>query len=156
MPVTRRRRIVPAVPAVVWQTVADPHQLPRWWPRVERVEGVDGRGFTEVLRSQKGAIVRADFRIGARHKPQAISWAQDLDGTPFAKLLRAAETQVRLKPAGAGATEVEVRLDQRLQGVSRLGGFLVRRAARKQLDAALAALVELYGGDPDPRAAPPS
>jgi uncharacterized protein YndB with AHSA1/START domain len=129
---------------VVWQTVADPHRLPRWWPRVQRVEGVDGRGFTEVLRSDKGAVVRADFRITARHKPGLVVWSQDVAGTPFARLLRAAETRVRLTPAGDGSTEVELRLEQKLQGVSRLGGFLVRRAARRQLDAALAALVALH------------
>ena len=144
MPSTKRRAVVAAAPPTVWQTVADPHQLPRWWPRVERVEGVDGRGFTEVLRSDKGAVVRADFRIAVKHKPTAIAWAQDLDGTPFAKLLRSSETRVTLTAAGPGATAVEVRLDQKLQGISRLGGFIVRRAARKQLDEALAALVDLY------------
>jgi carbon monoxide dehydrogenase subunit G len=146
VPVTKRRARVGAAPPVVWQTVADPHQLPRWWPRVERVEGVDGRGFTQVLRSDKGAMVRADFRIATKHKPQRIVWAQDVDGTPFAKLLRSSETHVRLAPAADGATDVELRLDQKLQGVSRLGGFLVKRAARRQLDDALAALRELHGG----------
>ena len=146
MPVTRRRGRVAAPPPVVWQTVADPHQLPRWWPRVERVEGVDGRGFTQVLRSDKGAVVRADFRIAVKHKPTAIAWTQELDGTPFAKLLRTAQTQVQLTAAPGEATDVELRLEQKLQGVSRLGGFLVRRAARKQLDGALAALTELHAG----------
>jgi uncharacterized protein YndB with AHSA1/START domain len=135
---------VAAAPPTVWQTVADPHQLPRWWPRVERVEGVDGRGFTEVLRSDKGAVVRADFRIAVKHKPTAIGWTQDLDGTPFARLLRSSETRITLAASGAGATTVELRLDQKLHGVSRLGGFLVRRAARRQLDDALAALIDLY------------
>jgi uncharacterized protein YndB with AHSA1/START domain len=144
MPVTRRRRTVAAPPPVVWQTVADPQQLPRWWPRVERVEGADGRGFTQVLRSDRGAQVRADFRFGDRHKPQKVVWTQDLEGTPFAKLLRAAETCVALTPSGTGETTVELRLDQKLQGISRLGGFLVRRAARKQLDGALDALEALY------------
>jgi uncharacterized protein YndB with AHSA1/START domain len=96
MPVTRRRATVPAAPAVVWQTVADPHQLPRWWPRVERVEGVDGRGFTEVLRSDKGAIVRADFRFGIRQKPRQVTWSQEVEGTPFARLLRLDQALVGL------------------------------------------------------------
>jgi uncharacterized protein YndB with AHSA1/START domain len=142
--VCRRRATVAAGPPTVWQTVADPHQLPRWWPRVERVEGVDGRGFTEVLRSDKGAVVRADFRMAVKHKPTAIAWSQDLDDTPFAKLLRSSETRITLTPAGERATVVELRLDQKLHGVSRLGGFLVKRAARRQLDDALAALVALY------------
>jgi uncharacterized protein YndB with AHSA1/START domain len=144
VPVTRRAATVSETPATVWQTVADPHQLPRWWPRVERVEGVSGSGFTQVLRSDRGALVRADFRVGQRNKPRVVTWEQDLEGTPFAKLLRRAVTTVTLEPAEAG-TRVEVRLEQRLQGISRFGGFMVKRAARKQLDGALEALTGLYG-----------
>ena len=146
MPTARRNAVVPAPPAVVWQTVADPHKLPSWWPRVERVEGVSGSGFTEVLRSDRGALVRADFRIGQRNKPRVVVWSQDLEGTPFARLLSKSDTTVALEPAGGdgSATRVELRLDQRLQGISRFGGFLVKRAARKQLDGALAALVALH------------
>jgi carbon monoxide dehydrogenase subunit G len=154
MPVTRRSTVVAAAPAAVWQTVADPHQLPRWWPRVERVEGVSGSGFTQVLRSDKGALVRADFRVGQRNKPRVVEWSQELEGTPFARLLAKADTVVTLEPAGAGATRVQVRLEQRLQGVSRFGGFMVKRAARKQLDGALGALAALYAADaPAPPAA---
>jgi uncharacterized protein YndB with AHSA1/START domain len=144
VPVTRRTATVAAAPAAVWQTVADPHQLPRWWPRVERVEGVSGSGFTQVLRSDRGALVRADFRVGQRNKPRVMTWEQDLEGTPFARLLRRAVTTVTLEPADGAATRVELRLEQRLQGISRFGGFMVKRAARKQLDGALEALVGLY------------
>lgn len=144
MPVTRRSKVVGAPPSVVWQTVADPHRLPAWWPRVERVEAVTGNSFTQVLRSDRGNMVRADFHVGRRNRPRLVGWTQDLDGTPFAKLLRHAETTVTLEPEGEAATRVEVRLEQRLQGVSRFGGFLVKRAARRQLDGALAALAELH------------
>jgi uncharacterized protein YndB with AHSA1/START domain len=150
MPVTRRSATVAAAPATVWQTVADPHQMPRWWPRVERVEGVSGSGFTQVLRSDRGALVRADFRLGQRNKPRVVAWEQDLEGTPFARLLRRSATTVTLEPDGASgaATRVEVRLEQRLQGISRFGGFLVKRAARKQLDEALGALAGLHAPPP--------
>src|SRR5919112_3762908 len=102
MPATRRSAVVDALPAAVWAIVSDPHQLPRWWPRVERVEGVSGRGFTQVLRSQKGAAVRMDFRIGNRFKPREIAWEQELAGTPFERLVARAETRVTLAPAGEG------------------------------------------------------
>jgi uncharacterized protein YndB with AHSA1/START domain len=148
VPVTRRGAVVAAPPSIVWQTVADPHRLPAWWPRVERVEGVSGTGFTQVLRSDRGALVRADFRVGQRNRPRVVTWSQDLEGTPFARLLSRSETTVTLEAQGADTTRVEVRLEQRLQGISRFGGFLVRRAARKQLDAALAALAELHADGP--------
>jgi uncharacterized protein YndB with AHSA1/START domain len=148
VPVTRRSALVAAPPPVVWQTVADPHRLPSWWPRVERVESISGSGFTQVLRSDRGALVRADFRIGRRNKPRAVTWAQELQGTPFARLLARSETTVTLAPAQDGAaTRVELRLEQRLQGISRFGGFIVKRAARRQLDGALAALVALHDDD---------
>ena len=63
MPTIRRTRVIAAAPERVWATVADPHHLPRWWPRVARVEGVDGRHFTEVLRTDRGKAVRADFTV---------------------------------------------------------------------------------------------
>jgi uncharacterized protein YndB with AHSA1/START domain len=141
MPTTTRRATLDAPPTVVWQTVADPHQLPRWWPRVERVEGVSGQGFTQVMRSKRGALVRADFRIGRRNKPRVIEWSQDVEGTPFASLLKASVTTVTLEDdPGGGGTRVELKLAQKLQGGNRLGGFMVKRAARRQLDAALDAL----------------
>ena len=148
MPVTRCSGVVAAPPSTVWQTVADPNRLPAWWPRVERVERVSGNAFTQVMRSDRGALVRADFRVGQRNRPRVITWAQELENTPFAKLLSKAETTVTLEASGEDATRVEVRLEQRLQGLSRFGGFLVKRAARKQLDGALAALAELHADAP--------
>jgi uncharacterized protein YndB with AHSA1/START domain len=142
MPITRRKAVVAAPPAEVWQTVADPHRLSRWWPRVERVEGVSGHGFTLVLRSDRGALVRADYRVGRRNKPRVVEWSQDLEGTPFQRLLRSAVTTVTLEEHAEG-TLVVLKLDQKLQGANRFGGFLVKRAARKQLTAALDALAEL-------------
>jgi uncharacterized protein YndB with AHSA1/START domain len=146
MPVTRRSAVVDAPPPAVWATVADPHQLPRWWPRVERVEGVSGRGFTEVLRSKKGAAVRMDFAIGNRFKPREIAWEQELEGTPFERLVARAQTRITLAPAGDGetSTNVELTLERRMKGVNRLGGFLLARAHRQELDEALAALQALH------------
>ena len=53
-----------APPERVWETVADPHQLPRWWPRVGRVEGGHRRALHGgAAPPRTGAPLRADFRV---------------------------------------------------------------------------------------------
>ena len=146
MPRVRRSRTIGATPEQVWRTVCDPRHLPRWWPRVQRVESVDGDRFTEVLQTDKGRSVRADFRVTESSAPDVRRWRQDVAGTPFERLLHHAETEVRLRPDGAGGTRVTVTIDQRLRGIGALGGFLVRRATRTQADEALDALQRLHGG----------
>jgi uncharacterized protein YndB with AHSA1/START domain len=141
----RRSRTIAASPEQVWRTVCDPRHLPRWWPRVQRVESVTPERFTEVLATDKGRAVRADFRVVESSAPEVRSWSQDVEGTPFERLLRSAETEVRLAPDGGGGTRVTVTIRQRLRGVGALGGFLVRRAARKQADDALDGLERLHG-----------
>jgi len=137
---------MPASPEAVWRTIADPHHLPRWWPRVQRVEGVAGERFTEVLGTDKGRSVRADFSVLESRAPEVRRWRQDVDGTPFERLLRSAETEVRLAPDDTGGTRVTLTLRQRLRGVGVLGGFMVGRANRRVADEALAALARLHGG----------
>ena len=146
MPRTRRTRTIGATPEQVWRTVCDPHHLPRWWPRVQRVEGVEPGRFTEVLATDKGRSVRADFRVLESRAPAVRRWAQDVEGTPFEGLLRSAETELRLEPGGSGATRVTLTTRQRLRGAGVLGGFMVRRAAARQLDEALSGLARLHGG----------
>ena len=100
MPVSSRTRVLDAPPAEVWRTVGDVRQMPRWWPLVRRIEAVDGDDFTQVLRTDKGRDVRADFRVVARDADQRLSIEQQLEGTPFEGLLRSATTDVVLKAAG--------------------------------------------------------
>src|SRR5947209_1130274 len=98
MPLARASTTIEATPAELWRTVADAHHLPRWWPRVERVERADRRGFTEARRSKRGNVVRVDYRWGDRADARRITWIQELEGTPFERLLRHAETRVLLEP----------------------------------------------------------
>jgi len=144
MPTTRRTRTIAAPPDELWSTIADPYHLPRWWPRVDRVEGVTDKAFTQVLGTSKGRSVRVDFQVLESRSPEVRRWAQDIPGTPFERILTAAETEVRLRPAPQG-TQVVLELSQKLRGFSRFGGFMVRGAARRQLDAALDALEALHG-----------
>jgi uncharacterized protein YndB with AHSA1/START domain len=97
MPTARRSRTIAAPVEEVWSLVRDPHHLPRWWPRVTRVEDVQDGAFTEVMLTRKGKVVRADFNVVATDEhTRALTWAQRIQGTPFARLLSSAETEVRL------------------------------------------------------------
>jgi len=145
MPTTRVHRTIPATPEEIWVTVRDPHHQPRWWPRVERVEAVAGGHFTQVLKSDRGRSVRADFRMGRTDKPVRVVWEQMVDDTPFEGVLRMAEIEIRLEAAGDGATKVTLEQRAKLRGLSRFGPFLVRKAARKQLRGALDGLERLHG-----------
>jgi carbon monoxide dehydrogenase subunit G len=144
MPTARRSRTVAAPPERVWGTVGDPYHLPRWWPRVQRVEGVTDEHFTEVLGTDDGRSLRADFRVVASREPERRAWEQELAGTPFERLFTAASTEVSLAPEAAG-TRVTLVVRQQLRGSARLGGFMVRRATRRVLDQALEALEALHG-----------
>jgi hypothetical protein len=125
----------------VWAVVADPWHQARWWPRVVRMEAVDDGRFTQVLGTSRGRGVRADFRVLEVEPLRLVRWQQELEGTPFERLLAEAETAVSLAAAdGDGGTTVTIELRQRLHGWSRLTPWLFRRAARKQLGEALAGL----------------
>lgn len=141
MPTTRVSRTLAASPEAIWDVVSDPWHQARWWPRVVRMEAVDDGHFTQVLGTARGRGVRADFRVVEAVAPRLLRWEQLLKGTPFARLLAAAETTISLDAAGDDAgTSVTIELRQRLLGWSRLAPFLFRRAARRQLAEALAGL----------------
>ena len=141
----RRSRVVAAPADDVWATIGDPYHLPRWWPRVERVELVRGDGFTQLLRTDKGRAIRADFRVVQSRRPELRRWRQEVAGTPFAGILERSETEIRLEPAGDAGTRVTLEQDQKLRGMARFGGFMARRAARRSLDSALDGLETLHG-----------
>jgi hypothetical protein len=106
---------------------------------------VQGDGFTQLLRTDKGRAIRADFRVVQSRRPQLRRWRQEVAGTPFEGILVSAETEVLLEPDGAGATRVTLSSEQKLRGMARFGGFMVRRATRRSLDGALEGLERLHG-----------
>jgi uncharacterized protein YndB with AHSA1/START domain len=141
VPTTRVSRTLAVSPEAVWEVVADPWHQARWWPRVVRMEAVQDGRFTQVLGTARGRGVRADFRVLETDAPRLLRWEQELEGTPFERLLAEAETAVELAPLDEGAaTTVTIELRQRLLGWSRLAPFLFKRAARRQLGEALAGL----------------
>ena len=71
MPDVSRSRTIAAPAGELWDVISDPHHLPRWWPRVTRVEDVEDGAFTEVMKTRKGKLVRADFRVSLEMRPRA-------------------------------------------------------------------------------------
>lgn len=135
-----RRREIGAPVAEVWKLVADPHNLPRWWPRAIRVENVSGSGrrgqWTKVLETSEGRGVRADYRCLSSAENERFVWEQDLEGTPFERYLRSSRTEIELRPS-EGGTEVTIAAAQRLKGMSRLGSPMMRRGQGAILEQAL-------------------
>jgi uncharacterized protein YndB with AHSA1/START domain len=173
MPTARRTRTIAAPADELWQTIRDPHHLPRWWPRVSRVEDVTEDAFTEVLSTSGGKSVRADFTlVESDEYDRRLRWAQRVEGSPFARLLKSAETEVWLRdaagvagartdypsaagedrpegpqaPRGGNGTEVTIELRQSLNGFfSRFGGYMVKRAAANTIEEALDGLERIGG-----------
>ena len=141
----RSSRTVPASPDEVWKLIEDPHHLPRWWPGVARVEGVGEERFTQVFISKRGRTVRMDFEVLASEPPWRRMWEQELDGTPFERVLAQAVTEIVLEPEGTG-TKVTIEQRQKLRGYSRTGSFMMKRATREKLVEALEGLERITSG----------
>src|SRR5436305_12766956 len=137
MPEVTRARTVAAPVDGVWELVSDPFHLPRWWPMTARVEDATALAWTSVLKTPRGKTVRADYTRSEYEPPRRIGWQQELEESPFERVFSSASTSIRLEPDGDAATRVELTAAERLRGRYRLGGWLVRRAARRRLDAAL-------------------
>lgn len=142
MPRVTRRRAVAASPEEVWRLVADPYNLPRWWPRTARVENVDGKAggrrsqWTKVLETAAGRGVRADFRCVSSAERERYVWEQQVEGTPFERHLRSFRVEIALR-SREGGTEISLSSEQSLKGMSRLGSPLMRRGQGEILDEAL-------------------
>lgn len=148
--VTRRRKIAAPVDEV-WELVSDPYNLPRWWPRTSRVEGVDRKPegkrsqWTKVLETAEGRGVRADYRCLSSARGERYVWEQQLAGSPFERHLRSSTVEIGLRGEGA-ATEISLTSEQRLRGMSRLGSPMMRGGQGRILDEALDGLERAFGG----------
>ena len=136
MPRVTRRRRIDAPRDRIWEVISDPHSLPRWWPRLQRVEEASEAAWTKVLTSDRGKPVRADYTRVAAEPPERLEWQQELAETPFERILSEARLTIVLEGAD-GATEVALVSKERLRGLARLGSLMVRRATAKRLDEAL-------------------
>jgi uncharacterized protein YndB with AHSA1/START domain len=142
MPRITRRRTIDAPSDAVWSLVSDPYNLPRWWPRTTRVENVERTAagkrsqWTKVLQTAEGRGVRADYRCTSSAQGERYVWEQQLENSPFERVLRSSVIEIRLEAAD-GATEVRLTSRQTLRGMSRLGSPMMRSATAKTLQEAL-------------------
>ena len=136
MPKVSRKRLIQAPIERVWELISDPHSLPRWWPKMTRVEDVRDEAWTSVFGTERGNAVRADYRRTASEEPRRYGWEQELEGSPFERVLKSAAVAIELAP-GDGGTVVTVTANETLRGLSRLGGPMMRGAAGDRLDDAL-------------------
>lgn len=141
-----------ASPEAVWELVSDPYNLPRWWPRVSRVEGVEGAGegaqWTKVLETADGRGVRADFRCKAFSPARRYAWEQLLEETPFERHLRASGVELLINRNDGGGADLKLTATQSLRGLSRLGSPMMRRAQGETVETALDGIeAALVGGE---------
>jgi uncharacterized protein YndB with AHSA1/START domain len=146
----KRVRVLSAPIEEVWKVLADPYQMPRWWPRLERMEGVEEDRFTQVFVSKRSRTVRADFHLLASEPPDAEypsghrTWTQEVEGTPFERVLQESITEVLVEPVEEG-TRVTLAQRQKLKGYTRIGALSMRGATGKKLDQALDGLERILG-----------
>jgi hypothetical protein len=89
-----------------------------------------------VLETKRGTGVRVDYRcVGATDGTRYV-WAQEIDGTPFERILRSAELEIELQGEDSRTT-IRLSSSERLRGLSRLGSPMLWRATRLRLDEAL-------------------
>jgi uncharacterized protein YndB with AHSA1/START domain len=142
--IVRRETVVPRAPEEVWRVVSDPDQLPRWWPGVTRVEEATPEAWTTVLTSAKGKSVRMDYTRVAADEPTRLVWRQEVEASPFERILAEATTSVDLSEADGG-TLVVVALDQKPRGWARFAPLQFRAAGTRQVQGAVDGLQRLFG-----------
>ncbi len=84
--------------------VSDPECLPQWWPGVQRVEDASRGAWTTVLVTPKGRTLRADFTLLDSDHPRLLRWRQEVEESPFERILSDAVTELEMEPAGEGET----------------------------------------------------
>jgi hypothetical protein len=111
---------------------------------VTRVEEATPEAWTTVLTSPKGKSVRMDFTRVAAEEPSRLVWRQEVEHSPFERILAEATTSVELSAAEDG-TRVAIALDQKPRGWARFAPLQFRAAGRRQVDGAVEGLERLFG-----------
>ena len=143
--IARGETVVPAPPDEVWSLVSDPARLPQWWPGVTRVEEATAQAWTTVVQAPKGRSVRIDYTRVGMEEGRRITWRQEVEQSPFERILAAATTEIALEQDDGG-TRVQIALDQRPRGWARFAPLQFRAAGTRVVRAAVAGIEAVYGG----------
>lgn len=144
--------MVASAPDRVYDVISDPRRLKDWWPRVTRVEDVDGKPgtartrWTNVMAADSGRKLRMDYTCTGATRPERYEWEHELEGTPFEDHMARQWTEIRLSPSGDG-TEVSLTANHTLRGSARLAGFMMKKTQREMLDRALDSLEGVFSPD---------
>jgi uncharacterized protein YndB with AHSA1/START domain len=141
--IVKRETLVPAPPDEVWGLVSDPARLPQWWPAVSRVEDASSAAWTTVLSSPKGKSIRVDYTRLEVEPERRLVWRQEVDESPFERILTHAVTEVALA-ADDGGTRVTIALDQKPRGWARFAPLQFRSAGVRQVQGALDGLKAVF------------
>jgi uncharacterized protein YndB with AHSA1/START domain len=142
--ILRDEIVVPAAPEEVWRLVSNPARLPQWWPGVTRVEEASADAWTTVLSAPKGKSVRIDYSRVAAEPERRVVWRQEVEESPFERILASATTEIALAEDADG-TRVTVSLDQRPRGWARFAPLQFRAAGRRQVQGAVEGLDAVFG-----------
>ena len=139
-------------PEDAYSFLIDPRNLTGWWPRVVRVEFVEGRPgeagliWTSVVEADSRRRLRLDYELIEADRPERIVWEHRLEGTAFGAHLARQATEIDLVPVGEG-TRVAVTLTGELRGAAKLAGPSLKSDQKKLLDGALRSLRAELEGD---------
>jgi hypothetical protein len=111
---------------------------------VRRVGSGKRSRWTNVLGTKRGKGVRADYRCTSAATGERYVWEQELEGTPFERILRYSRLEIQLE-GRSDATVVRLASSERLRGLSRLGSPMMRVATRRRLDEALDGIERAVG-----------
>ena len=109
----------------------------------------EGQRWTQVLETRDGRGIRADYRCTAAATGERYAFEQLLENTPFERILRKEETEIRLTPQGE-ETEVTMTIERRLRGLSRFGSPMMRRAVGRTVAEALSGLERALAAGDEP------
>ena len=97
----------------------------------------------------KGKVVRADYSLVEAEEERRLLWRQELEESPFERILAESNTEIQLAPDDGG-TRVAVALTHRPRGWARLSPFQLRAAATRQVEEALEGLERVLGPGEEP------